>query len=234
MNLVNTRMRPQPSAAPPHKTAPHSLGFNLGAIMLMIAMLVLSVAWGLDTLVRHQRHGPAPLGAEEATLKRTLVGRDLDIPISWFRYAEQKQDGFATQVDLELMLPLGKNGAPKPIDVTLVPQSQARPSASLLDGVYLHQFMPNELSGPPGLVGKPLYGTEGYEGETVWYDALSSNPFDTKCVAPIDGHGSSRCLRTVALTAGIAAVYAFDSDVLPAWKSFDTEMQKWLHQIGAI
>ena len=94
--------------------------------------------------------------------------------------------------------------------------------------------MPNELSGPPGLVGKPLYGTEGYEGETVWYDALSSDPFVTKCVAPADGRGPSRCLRTVALTAGIAAVYAFDSDVLPAWRSFDPEMKKWLGQIGAL
>jgi hypothetical protein len=227
-------MRPSPAIVPPHKPEPHSLAFNLGAIMLMVAMLVLALAWGLDALMRHQQHVAVSSVGSEAMIKRTLVGRDLNIPASWLRGADGASGGFATEIDLELNLPLGKDESLKPVDVTLLPQSQARSSASLLDGVYLHQFMPNELSGPPGLVGKPLYGTEGYEGETVWYDALSSNPFVAKCVAPADGHGPSRCLRTVALSTGIAAVYAFDSDVLPQWRNFDPELQKWLGKIGAL
>lgn len=227
-------MRPTPAILPPAKAEPHSLAFNLGAIMLIVAMVVLALAWGLEALLQRDRHGAMAPAVTDATVTRTLVGRDLKIPVSWLRGGDEKSGGFTAEIDLELNLPLGKAGSLKPIEVTLIPQSQARSSASLLDGVYLHQFMPNELAGPLGLVGKPLYGTEGYEGETVWYDALSSDPFVTKCVAPADGRGPSRCLRTVSLAAGIAAVYAFDSDVLPAWRNFDPEMKKWLGQIGAL
>ncbi len=111
-----------------------------------------------------------------------------------------------------------------PIEMTLLPLSQVRSSASLLDGVYLHQFMPNEVAGPPGLVGKPLYSSEGYEDETVWYDALSQNPFvANKLQRLADEQGPAMCLRTVALAGGIAAVYAFGADLLPhSWKAVST------------
>ena len=100
--------------------------------------------------------------------------------------------------------------------------------------MYLHQFQPVELSGPPGLIVKPLFGTEGYADETVWYDALSANPFVAKCMLPADGRGPPRCLRTVVLSNAVAAIYQFDADILPAWKQFDPEMKKWLDQIGAL
>jgi hypothetical protein len=208
------------------------MGFILGAIMLVVAMLVLASAYGLEAVVTRPRPA-AGLDTTAAPLARTLVGKQLSIPASWFRSPVQKQDGFASQIELEVSLPLGRNGTTLPIDVTLLPLSQVRPSASLLDGVYLHQFMPNELAGPPGLVGKPLYGTEGFENETVWYDALSQDPFVAKCIAPPEPQGATRCLRTVALADGIAAVYGFDMEALYDWRDFDPQMHTWLARIGA-
>ena len=67
----------------------------------------------------------------------------------------------------------------------------------LLDGVYLHQFEDKQLTGPPGLVGKPLTASEGFAGETVWYDALSADPFVAKCLAPVAPGEPTQCLRTV-------------------------------------
>ena len=93
--------------------------------------------------------------------------------------------------------------------------------------------MPEELSGPPGLVGKPLTATEGFENETVWYDALSATPFVAKCIAAPDGQGPAQCLRTVALSGGIAAVYSFSADVLDGWKDFDSQLRARLDVIGA-
>ena len=90
---------------------------------------------------------------------------------------DQSGGGFAKEIDLRVTLPLGAKGADAAIDISLMPRSRVRPSASLLDGVYLHQFMPEQLSGPPGLVGKPMMATEGYEGETVWYDPIGQSPF---------------------------------------------------------
>jgi len=209
---------------------PEPVGHTLTMIMVAVAFAGLSAACGLSYWL-HQK--PAGDGAE-ATLTRTLLGRQMVIPISWFRGTPDRQQGFSSEIDLRISVALGPGGAEAPVDVTLLPQSQVRTSANLLDGVYLHQFMPNELAGPPGLIGKPLYATEGFEGETVWYDALSQNPFVVKCGAAPGDNGPAQCLRTVALMGGIAAVYAFPANLLDRWKEFDPAMRAALTRIGAL
>ena len=220
-----------PSALGERKAEVHSVGYTLLVIGLAIAMAGLAAGYGLSMFLGHRDAGAPATGP---TVVRTLLGKQLAIPAGWLRSNGGKATGFVSQVGLDLELPLGRNGAVIPIAVTLLPLSQVRSSASLLDGVYLHQFMPNELSGPPGLVGKPLYGSEGYENETVWYDALSQNPFVAKCAAPPTGSGPAECLRTVALPGGIAAVYDFSADALNSWRSFDTVMNGVFGRIGAV
>lgn len=218
-----------PAAAVAHKRDGHSIGYNLGAIAVVTALCGLGLAYAIDAAGRHAREDGAT-----SKLVRTLGGKDLAIPASWFRAGADSGAGFAKQVDLVVSLPLGPDGATRRIDVTLMPRSRVRPSASLLDGVYLHEFMPEQLSGPPGLVGKPLVAREGYENETVWYDALSSSPFVAKCSAPVTDGQPGRCLRAVYLGPGIAAVYGFDDDVLGTWRTFDAQMHPLLAQIGAL
>jgi hypothetical protein len=224
---------PPSLATPERRTEPHSVGFTLAAIGLGITMTGLGLAYAFTT-IRTAWLADVTAQADATTVSRTLVGRRLTIPAGWLRDTSLASGAFASRIELAIGLPLGRGGAVTPVAVTLLPLSQARPSASLLDGVYLHQFMPNELSGPPGLVGKPLYGSGGYENETVWYDALSPNPFVAKCApAPVAGR-PAQCLRTVALPGGIAAVYGFDSVVLYSWRKFDMVMGNVLARIGAI
>jgi hypothetical protein len=205
------------------------VGFNLGVIALVLAMAGLGLAYVIDAVGRSSgdRHS-------SDAVRRVLGGTTLDIPLAWLREDSAQTGGFAKQVAMTVTLPLGPQAALRRIDVTLVPRSRARPSASLLDGVYLHQFLPDQLSGPPGLIGKPLKAEDGYAGETVWYDALSQSPFVAKCSAPVSDDTPSRCLRTIYLGPGIAAVYAFDADVLDNWKKFDAEMHPLLVKIGAL
>lgn len=209
------------------KDGGHSIGFNLGAIALIVAVLGLGAAYAIDAAGR-----AAP--AQSAPVKRTLGGHELLIPSAWLREDAERSEGFAKQVELRLVLPLGPEAAQRAIDVTLVPRSRVRSSASLLDGVYLHQFMPEQLDGPPGLVGKPLVASEGFAHETVWYDPLSPSPFVAKCMAPVADGAAGKCLRTVLLAPGIAAVYAFDDDVLVNWRAFDARVQRPLAEIGAL
>ena len=96
----------------------------------------------------------------------------------------------------------------------------------------LHMFDAAQLDGPPGLVGKPLKPAEGYRGEAVWYDALSVDPFVAKCGTPVRAEAPSRCLRAVHLAPGIAAIYAFDADVLDNWREFDPQVRGLLSRIG--
>ena len=215
-------------ASAPGKDHGHSVGFNLGAIVLVVVLAGLGLAYAIAGASRAQR------AVELGDVSRTLGGRELIVPAKWLREDAERSEGFAKEVEIGLTLPLGPKAAPREIDVTLLPRSRARPSASLLDGVYLHQFLPEQLAGPPGLIGKPLVAAEGYANETVWYDALSAAPFVAKCIAPVLETGAGRCIRTVYLGPGIAAVYSFDEDVLENWRAFDAQLHPLLTQIGAL
>jgi hypothetical protein len=197
-------------------------------IGLAVVLVGLGFAYAIEGATRADRQ------ADTGNVSRTLGGRELTIPAKWLREDAERTEGFAKQVEVALILPLGPKAALREIDLTLLPRSRARPSASLLDGVYLHQFMPEQLSGPPGLIGKPLVAAEGYENETVWYDAISAMPFVAKCIAPVLEGEPGSCIRTVYVGPGIAVVYSFDQDVLENWRAFDALIQPSLKQIGAL
>lgn len=207
--------------------------YNLLAIALVMITGGVALAYGIDALGR-QGHRPTELDDSGAVVTRTMAGRDLSIPISWFRYHEEQVEGFASEIELALDLPLGRGSALETIDITLVPRSRARPSASLLDGVYLHQFDAIDVAGAPGLIGKPLVGSAGFEDETVWYDPISADPFVAKCIDPLAPREAGRCLRTVVLPNGIAVIYSFSAEALASWRSFDAVAAPWLQRIGAL
>ena len=143
-------MPPSPATS---NAQPASVGYTLGVIMLAVTMVVLSGGYGVVTWMRNTAASSGQ-GSDGASVTRTLVGQQLTIPGNWLKGDASRDKGFASQVALRLSLPLGAAKSQKTIDVTLLPLSQVRTSASLLDGVYLHQFLPNELSGPAGLVGE--------------------------------------------------------------------------------
>lgn len=209
-----------------------SVAYNLAGIAVLVLLLAVGAAYLIDTLVRAS--APAqPSLADGDAIRQTISGRELTIPASWFRYGEQVHDGFTDQIDLRVIF--APEGASKalPVDISLVPRSRVRASSTLLDAVYLHQFGDDTLTGVPDLVGKPLGNGQGYMGESVWYDALSPNPFVAKCAEPVEAGTPPRCLRTVYLGSGIAAIYAFDATILGSWRQFDAEMRRWLEPIGA-
>jgi hypothetical protein len=213
--------------------APGSVAFNLAGLALLVVLLAVGLAYGIDRAARSGVHAEARLD-DAATVTQTVGGRELTIPSSWFRYGEQIKGGFASQVDLNFFLDLGIGSRHTRVDVALVPQSRARASAALLDRVYLHQFGENVSKGFPGLVGKSLESEDGYQNETVWYDALSATPFVTKCATSVGGNRPETCLRTIHLQSGLAAILQFDASALGAWQKFDGELALWLGQIGAL
>ena len=209
----------------------HSLGFNLAGIAVLVLLVAVGAAYLVDELGRRARNAPPALGAGDR-LSQTISGRELAIPESWFKFREQLSPGFTNQIDLRVMFEPAP-GLNMPVDVTLLPRSRARTSAALLDTVYLHQFDGKTLGGVPGLIGKPMDQSSGYQGETVWYDALSPNPFVAKCIEPVAAGSSAKCVRTVYLPSGIAATYTFDAAALQYWRQFDDGMKLWLTRMGA-
>ncbi|MGV3575538.1 MAG: hypothetical protein ACO1O4_10445 [Devosia sp.] len=198
---------------------------NLAGIALVVMLAALGVAYLVDEAGRSDGRRPPSLDDGEA-LAQTVGGRELTIPKNWFRFGEQMQSGFVSQIDLSVELPLGR------VDVTLLPRSRAKSSSELLDSVYVHQFAKGTETGVPGLIGQKLEGN-GYAGEAIWYDALASKPFVAKCIDAIEADAPDKCVRTVHLASGLAAIYSFDETLLPAWRDFDAEMGNWLERIGA-
>lgn len=208
-----------------------SLIYNLCGIAALVLLCTVGVAYLVDDLSRSAR-SPLPSLNDSEPVTQTLSGRTLTIPTKWFRYGEQVREGFTNQIDLRV-LAFSDTKEARPVDITLLPRSRARTSASLLDAVYLHQFADDMLSGVPGLVGKAMRDSTGYAGESVWYDALSPNPFVAKCMERVEDDASPQCVRTVYLASGVAAVYVFDAALLQSWRQFDAEMERWLSPIGA-
>lgn len=225
-------MSPSPSRATTRPDGAGSVIYNLAGIAVLVLLLAVGAAYMLDRAGR-MTGDVAPSLADGDVIEQTIGGRELNIPRNWFRYGEQMQQGFATQVDLEIVPDIPGFG-PLPVQVTLLPQTRARASSTLLDRVYVHRFAEGMAGGVPGLVGKPLSATEGYAGETVWYDPLSPSPFVAKCMAAVGAGQSQTCLRTVHLPGGLAAIFSFAETALPAWREFDAETARWLGQIGAI
>jgi hypothetical protein len=209
------------------------LAYNLAGITVLVLLAAVALAYGIDQAGRNARP-TLPSLSDGDTVTQTVAGQELAIPANWFRFGEDIKPGFASQVDLTFALKLESLEVPLSIDVTLLPRSGARASGALLDAVYLHQFAEETKSGVPGLVGKPLIASEGYADETVWYDPLSPAPFVAKCASAPDPDRPGRCLRTIHLPNGLAAVLGFEAGALTAWKNFDEELALWLGRIGAL
>lgn len=223
------------STAPPRPadSGRAQLAYNLAGIAVLVLLGAVGLAYAIDEASRSAR--PAlPRLTDGNPVSQTVAGQELAIPASWFRHGEDIRSGFASQLDLTFMLDLEGLDQPASVDVTLLPRSGARASGALLDAVYLHQFADETFGGIPGLVGKPLIATEGYAGETVWYDPLSPAPFVSKCAAAPEPGRPDRCLRTIHLNTGLAAVLSFDAATLKAWKHFDDELALWLGRTGAL
>lgn len=213
------------SALPRSEPRISALMQNLAGIAMLVMLAALGVAYLVDEAGRSDGRKAPSLEDGEA-LVQTVGGRELTIPKNWFRFGEQMQSGFVGQVDLSVELPQGR------VDVTLLPRSRAKSSSELLDSVYVHQFAKGTETGVPGLIGQKLQGN-GYVGETIWYDALAPKPFVAKCMDAIEAGAPDKCVRTVHLASGLAAIYSFDETLLPAWRDFDAEMSRWLERIGA-
>jgi hypothetical protein len=214
------------TAAQATKARPDAIGYNLLGIVVGIALLGVALAYLIDQAVRTDEAPPS-----EGMITRGIGGVELRIPAAFFRNNQERAEGFADEIELIAHLPLGVGGRDTAIEVTLLPRSRARPSAILLDGVYLHQFEDAQFSGPPGLVGKPLHAREGFEDETVWYDPLKADPFVAKCLAPVADDEPTQCLRTV-VHGNVAVVYTFGEDVLWNWRQFDEAAEPWLAEMG--
>ncbi|HWJ87152.1 MAG TPA: hypothetical protein VNS12_03655 [Pelagibacterium sp.] len=223
--MVNVNSRSSTSRTAHSAPTAGSALYLVAIIALAVAIAALLGAYGLrawfDRLDRAE-----PLPALAAVHIVTIGPQPYIVPAALLADPSQRRDGFAERIDLVLALPLAAGGKFSDVAVTITPRGRTRTSAALLDSVYLHQFSDAQLSGPPGLVGKPLTADPGTVGETVWYDPLSPNPFVAKCMTPVSiTPGARTCIRVMALSDRNTAIVSFDPEALDTWRQFDTRIE---------
>lgn len=202
---------------------------NVAGLAVVVALLAIGIAYAIDGLDRRTATSASPTPAVD--MAANVAGVALKVPAPWLKDPDAPASAFSDRLDLSVAIDLGDKLVP--MTLTLVSRTRARASAALVDSVYLQHFGPEELGGVPGLIGKPLTGGAGYDGETVWYDPIRLNPFAAKCAAPLGAETSGRCLRTLVLDSGLAAIVAFPDTALAAWRDFDVPLAALLERIGA-
>ncbi|MCF6343923.1 MAG: hypothetical protein L3J15_04495 [Devosiaceae bacterium] len=212
---------------------PKDLMFNLFAIALVLIFSGIAVAYYIDSLEQSEAKPPS-LNDNEILITKIISGQKLLIPATWFKYNEERQAEFVDYTELVFILPLIENSPNIEIQVTIAPERLNIPSAKLLDDVYLHQFLPDQINSPKGLIGKPLKTMVGNIEENVFYDPFSANPFVAKCMDKIVKETSMRCIRTVQISEQLSATYSFEYEALLGWRNFDMEAQNWLDKIAGI
>jgi hypothetical protein len=221
-------MRSLPAALALPRREAAALGYNLALLLLIALTLALGGAFWFDRAMNAD-------AADQSgrMLVRNVSGVDLTIPAGWIRNVSGTSMGFNAEVNLRLTL-APEGATPFPLDLSIVPRSRVRASAAMLDAVYVHQFAPETLDGPTGLVGKPLKAGSGLAGESVWYDPLAAEPFVARCLPALRTDEPDRCLRTILLPRGLAAVLSFPAPALGAWKQFDPALSDVLRRLGAL
>lgn len=201
---------------------PAHFGLHLAGIFIVVSVLGLMAAYSLDAITRRAAEAPPP--TRGAPVDFTLAAKELHVPSNWLR--SPRAGGFVETIEMSIPLELPGFDDRVVAGVTLMSRARATPSAALLDTLYIHRFTREQISGPRGLIGKPLLGEAGYQNETIWYDPVNANPFVAKCltieVARPDQPG---CMRTVALGEKISAVIRFDETALAEWRALEAALR---------
>ena len=162
----------------------------------------------------------------------SIAARELVVPASWAQKSEMVQD--AALASLQLAIPMDFGGEKTALAVSLLPSSKAAPSAYLLDKLYIHNFDETEPLQQFGLVVKNLRAKDGFEDETVWYDALSASPFVAKCLEEKVGSShKTSCISTMLVNKRVSALIQFDGELLPYWRSLHSELLRLLPTFNA-
>lgn len=205
--------------------------FNLAATALILLMSGLGVAYWLDASIKPEEE-PEVSTYSAPFVEKNLAGTKLRIPQSWLHSATQSGRENLDFVNLKLLVNFAENDELSEVNLHLTPPNTNQPSATLLDSVYALRFTQNQLSGPKGLIGKPLRAEQGFQNETVWYDPVATNPFAAKCLDLGASNTAPNCLRTVQLSPFVSVTYQFNVSQLAHWRKFDEVMEKYFDELG--
>jgi len=211
------------------KKPTNSMGTNLFAMMVILALAGLAAVYLMDFLELNRNKQTM---SQETTIEFTIAATNLAAPQSWLN-SEVDGDSKAYSV-VDILLPVEVDSTIISVSATLLASSKAAPSSFLLDTLYIHKFKDVPSQQAFGLVAKQMVDEAGYSGETVWYDAVSANPFVAKCLKEkLPKNTAKNCVTTVLVNKRVSALVRFEETLLPHWRAFQLSLRAKLATLNA-
>ena len=193
-------------------------------LFMAVALVGLVFVYASDLLTNKSGNNSA---ANSGSYKITIAAKPIVVPKAWTTSTINTDDEVLSNV--ELAIPMNVSNDETALHISLLPSAKAAPSAYLLDSLYIHNFEEGAPKQAYGLIVKSLKPQAGYEDETIWYDAISANPFVAKCLEEKLGDDTqTNCITTMLVNKRVSALIRFDGDLLPYWKGLHAELTKLL------
>ncbi|WP_181702219.1 hypothetical protein [Chthonobacter albigriseus] len=174
-----------------------------------------------------------------------VADQRLTIPGNMFRFQNQRAVGQHERIDLAIHWPslegfsearresfLDPTQNAPVVFLTIRPRETATDSAGRLANVYQHFFDETALEAPPGLIGRRLSEDSGLPGEEVFFEAGSTDPFTTHCLAD-DGSGyPAPCLTEIHAGESLSVQVRFRKGLLGEWQGIKKASKALLLSFG--
>ena len=165
-----------------------------------------------------------------------LGPRPLAIPRNALRFADQRQPGPKTRLDLALSWPeldgrttatAGRfdtpDLAPDVLYLTLQQRRDGWDGATRLSAVYARFFVGEPWEGPAGLQGRRMAPKSGYGDEEIYLEPGAVRPFVARCFPLAAGEPPAVCLRE-ALHGEVLVTLRFPRALLGQWREIDAAL----------
>lgn len=204
---------------------------------LMLCNLVLNWTHGIDEMTGRD--------ADPTPVTLFIGDQRLSVPANMFRFAEQRNVGPHQRIDLVVHWPEMAGYAPAfksdyldtSADAPLVflsikPRDTVTDSTGRLINVYQHFFEDGTIAAPAGLVGHRMSEDSGLDGEEVYFEAGSTEPFTTHCTA-VDNPGfPATCLTEIHAGHDLSVQLRFRKGLLDQWAGIKSGVRVLLLSFG--
>lgn len=232
---------------PAHRRRTHASAWILrtvtGAVIIgalvLLADLAISITDGLSRF-DGRVSDPTPIDV-------VVAGQRLSIPSNMFRFPAQRRPGRTDRVDLVVHWPEMTGYAPAYRDdfldtgadaplvfLSIKPQDTVTDSADRLINVYQHFFAAGSIPAPAGLIGHRMSRESGLENEEVYFEAGSTTPFTTHCLALDDANYPSTCVTEIHAGEGLSVQFRFRKGMLDNWAGIKSGIRVLLLSFGVI
>jgi hypothetical protein len=234
--ITLSRFRREPGARPLGGARPAGGSLLLPPILLLIALMLMAVAYIVYVLWPRWPGAPVALDAPE--LPVTISGVVFNVPPAAIRIPVQRRPGAQERIDLAFMWPSLKpaDTALKPgaaeahpgpgaaltldrIFITIARAGDAMAPAERLRTIYPRYAAAEPASGPTGLAVLAFREGTPYQGEDLIYDAMTPESFLVRCTRNGAGATPGTCLYERRLEDAADIVVRFPRDWLEDWQS---------------